>query len=94
MLQRWVTVTSYRALWVKEDWEHQIRDDADYARQVDYVHYNPVKHGLIAEVRDWFHRYVRLGLYRIRRAPCCHEPKAMANLPNSPRALPLLVNLR
>ena len=45
----------------------QIRDAVDYARHVDYVHYNPVKHGLVAEVREWpystFHRYVRLGLY-------------------------------
>ncbi len=34
---------------------------------MDYVHYDPVKHGLVAEVRDWpystFHRYAQLGLY-------------------------------
>ncbi len=55
------------ALWQWRFWEHQIGDAGDYARHVDYVHYNPVKHGLVAEVRDWpystFHRYVRLGLY-------------------------------
>jgi len=54
-------------LWQRRFWEHQIRDAGDYARHVDYVHYNPVKHGSVAEVRDWpystFHRYVRLGLY-------------------------------
>ncbi|MEJ2567206.1 MAG: transposase [Gammaproteobacteria bacterium] len=47
-------------------WEHLIRDDADFERHVDYVHYNPVKHKLVEQVRDWpystFHRYVRLGL--------------------------------
>jgi putative transposase len=46
--------------------EHTIRDEADFARHVDYVHYNPVKHGLVKRVRDWpyssFHRYVRLGV--------------------------------
>ncbi len=55
------------ALWQRRFWEHQIRDEGDYARHVDYVHYNPVKHGLVAEVRAWpystFHRYVRLGVY-------------------------------
>jgi len=55
------------ALWQRRFWGHQIRDAGDYARHVDHVHYNPVKHGLVAEVRDWpysrFHRYVRLGLY-------------------------------
>jgi putative transposase len=53
--------------WQRRFWEHQIRDETDYARHVDYVHYNPVKHGLVTCVRDWpystFHRFVRLGLY-------------------------------
>jgi putative transposase len=46
-------------------WEHRIRDDADFERDVDYVHFNPVKHGLVSQVSDWpfssFHRYVREG---------------------------------
>lgn len=53
-------------LWQGRFWEHTIRDDEDYARHVAYIHYNPVKHGLVTTVRDWphssFHRYVRLGL--------------------------------
>lgn len=53
-------------LWQRRFWEHTIRDDADFARHVDYIHYNPVKHGLVEAVRDWphssFHRYVRQGL--------------------------------
>jgi len=52
--------------WQRRYWEHFIRDDADFERHVDYVHYNPVKHGLVEQVRDWhystFHRYVRLGM--------------------------------
>src|SRR5438067_1135752 len=54
------------ALWQRRYWEHTIRDDRDFARHVDYVHYNPVKHGLVSRVRDWphssFHRYVRQGV--------------------------------
>ena len=54
------------ALWQRRFWEHTIRDDKDFERHADYIHYNPVRHGLVAAVRDWpyssFHRYVRLGL--------------------------------
>jgi len=53
------------ALWQKRFWEHTLRDDEDFALHVDYIHYNPVKHGLVSRARDWpyssFHRYVRLG---------------------------------
>jgi putative transposase len=48
-------------------WEHTIRGDADYARHMDYIHFNPVKHGHVTQVLDWphssFHRMVRLGTY-------------------------------
>jgi len=54
------------ALWQRRFWEHTIRDDRDFERHVDYVHFNPVKHGLVGQVRDWphssFHRYVRSGV--------------------------------
>jgi putative transposase len=54
------------ALWQRRFWEHTIRDDRDFERHVDYIHFNPVKHGLAQSVRDWpyssFHRYVREGL--------------------------------
>lgn len=54
-------------IWQRRFWEHTIRDDADYSRHVDYVHYNPVKHGLSKHAREWpypsFHRYVREGFY-------------------------------
>jgi putative transposase len=48
-------------------WEHAIRDDEDYAAQVDYCHINPVKHGHARRVAEWpfstFHRYVEAGVY-------------------------------
>jgi putative transposase len=54
------------ALWQRRFWEHTIRDEEDFARHVDYIHFNPVKHGLVTRVHDWpyssFHRYVRQGL--------------------------------
>jgi putative transposase len=54
------------ALWQRRFWEHTIRDESDFARHVDYIHFNPIKHALVQRVRDWphssFHRYVREGL--------------------------------
>jgi putative transposase len=54
------------ALWQRRFWEHTIRDESDFAQQVDYIHFNPVKHALVQRVRDWpyssFHRYVKEGI--------------------------------
>jgi len=54
------------ALWQRRFWEHTIRDETDFARHVDYIHYNPIKHGFVSRVSDWpyssFHRYVRQGI--------------------------------
>jgi putative transposase len=55
-----------KGLWQRRFWEHAIRDDADLERHVDYIHFNPVKHGYVAQTCDWlhssFHRYVARGL--------------------------------
>lgn len=57
------------SLWQRRFWEHQIRDEADFVRCMDYVYFNPVKHGLVERVADWpystFHRDVRRELYPI-----------------------------
>jgi putative transposase len=54
-----------KGIWQRRYWEHAIRDEADMARHVDYIHFNPVKHGLVSRVQDWphssFHRYVEKG---------------------------------
>ena len=54
-------------VWQRRFWEHMIRDDRDLARHCDYIHYNPVKHGLVVAPREWpfstFHRAVRAGVY-------------------------------
>ncbi len=54
-----------KGIWQRRYWEHAIRDDTDFERHIDYIHYNPVKHGLVTRVADWpfssFHRYVAQG---------------------------------
>jgi putative transposase len=72
---RWVPAASQRSLsklakrekgiWQRRYWEHAIRDAGDLARHVDYIHFNPVKHGLVSRVVDWphssFHQHVARG---------------------------------
>ncbi|MBE2295766.1 MAG: transposase [Phycisphaerales bacterium] len=55
-----------RGIWQRRYWEHLIRDEQDFACHVDYIHFNPVKHGHAMRAVDWpyssIHRYIRLGL--------------------------------
>lgn len=56
-----------RSVWQRRFWEHAIRDEEDWRRHMDYVHYNPVHHGLAAKPADWpwssFARAVERGWY-------------------------------
>ncbi len=56
-----------RGIWQRRYWEHVIRDDWDFEKHVDYIHFNPVKHKLVECAIDWpystFHRYVKDGIY-------------------------------
>jgi putative transposase len=56
-----------RGIWHRRFWEHLIRNEKDYARHIDYIHWNPVKHGYVRCVTEWpyssFHRYVARGVY-------------------------------
>ena len=65
------------ALWQRRYWEHTIRDEDDLQRHMDYIHYNPVKHGLVSHVTDWpyssFHRYVRRGWLSLDWAAAAHD---------------------
>src|SRR5207248_6564114 len=58
-----------RGVWQHRFWEHTVRDEDDLERCVNYIHWNPVKHGLVARVRDYpwssFARFVRSGDYDI-----------------------------
>ncbi len=54
-------------IWQRRYWEHQVRDRPDLIRCLDYLHWNPVRHGYVGAVIEWpwssFHRYVRQGHY-------------------------------
>jgi putative transposase len=56
-----------RGVWQRRYWEHMIRDEDDFARHADYIHFNPVKHGHVRRVVDWpyssFHHLVWSGRY-------------------------------
>ena len=64
--------------WQRLSWEHTIRDEKDFERHVDYVHFNPVKHRLVSRACDWpytsFHVYVRRGLLPADWAGHVDEP--------------------
>ncbi len=72
---RWRLIKSYftrnfdagYSPWQKKFWEHLIRDERDLMNHVEYIHYNPVKHGLVQSPVDWpfssIHRYILDGLY-------------------------------
>jgi putative transposase len=66
-----------RGVWQRRFWEHTCRDEDDLKRCVDYLHWNPVKHGFVSRVEDYawssFRRFVRLGEYDLdwgRSNPC------------------------
>jgi putative transposase len=56
-------------VWQRRFWEHLIRDEVDLANHVDYIHYNPVKHGLVKSPAEWeyssFMKFVREGVYTV-----------------------------
>jgi putative transposase len=55
------------AIWQRRYWEHTFYDENDLNTHIDYVHYNPLKHGLVKQVSDWqwstFHQYEKKGVY-------------------------------
>ena len=54
-------------IWQRRFWEHRIRDEDDYWNHVHYIHYNPVKHGLVERIKEWpystYHRLCQQGMY-------------------------------
>ena len=56
-------------VWQRRFWEHRIRDDKDLSEHIDYIYYNPVKHGYVRSVKDWqyssFHQDVKNGIMDI-----------------------------
>jgi putative transposase len=72
---------SERGIWQRHSWEHAIRSDADYSRHMDYVHFNPAKHGHVTFAVDWpwstFHRLVKVSLRCAPRRAKAHSPRAV-----------------
>lgn len=68
------TKRNERGIWQRRFWEHTITDDRDYAAHIDYIHFNPVKHGWAQTVKDWpystFHQWVEKGIYPLDWAGC------------------------
>ena len=56
-----------QTIWQHRYWEHMLRDEQDFARHVEYIHFNPVKHGLVSTAMEWpyssFRKYVEAGVY-------------------------------
>jgi putative transposase len=74
----WITESKQKhresTIWQRRFWEHKIRDDHDFTRHADYIHFNPVKHGYAPCVKEWrfstFHRYVQEGVYPVDWGGC------------------------
>ena len=64
-----------QAVWQRRFWEHTIRNERDFTQHVEYIHFNPVKHGLTDMPGEWpyssFHRYVNDGLYELSWGAAC-----------------------
>lgn len=78
-----------RGIWQKRFWEHRIRNQTDLARHVNYIHYNPVKHGLARCPHGWphtsFRRWVKEGYYEPDwLCDCAKPPSVPADLLDLP----------
>ncbi len=66
-----------RGVWQRRFWEHMIRDEDDYARHMDYIHYNPVKHGYASCPHTWphssFSKWIKEGVYDRQWLCCCGD---------------------
>ena len=67
LIRKGQTKENRRGIWQPRFMEHTIRDENDMMNHIDYIHYNPVKHGLVDKPASWawssFHRYVKQGTY-------------------------------
>jgi putative transposase len=87
---KWNTTRNYKAaqkivgstsLWQRSFWDHVIRDETDYEQHLEYIHYNPVKHGYVDRPMAYGHssfaEYVRRGWYGVDWAESV-EPQRVA----------------
>ena len=71
-------------VWQRRFWEHTLRDEEDFQRHLDYIHYNPVKHGYARCPHAWpsssFRQWVKKGGYKWDW--CCTCEERMPDIPN------------
>jgi putative transposase len=71
-----------KQVWQRRFWEHAIRNERDWQQHIDYIHYNPVKHGYAVSAKEWphstFHLWVQKGLYDAHWGLA--EPKAISKM--------------
>ena len=64
---------------LRQAFKHVIRDELDYSRHLDYIHYNPVKHGYVRTPSEWqyssIHRYINSGI--LPQDWACHDEATM-----------------
>ena len=70
LIKTWFSKHSaFKNIWQHRYWEHLLRDERDFEHHVDYIHFNPVRHGLVNRVVEWpyssFHQYVARGMYPV-----------------------------
>lgn len=72
-----------KLIWQRRYWEHTIRDEEDLYKHLDYIHYNPVKHGFVQNVKDWefssFNKFVQQKNYDINWG-CQEDVKQIATI--------------
>lgn len=58
-----------KCIFQRRYFEHTITSEDELNIQINYIHYNPVKHKLVKNVKDWvyssFHKFVKNNLYDI-----------------------------
>ena len=57
-----------RGIWQRRFWEHVIRDELDYSRDLDYIHYNPVKHGYVRSPSEWQYSSIHLPTSQVLKS--------------------------
>lgn len=75
-----------QAIWQRRFWEHRIRNEKDFENHVNYIHYNPVKHGYVKNPSDWqyssIHRYIKRGIIDAAWGCGKNTPDSLINIGN------------
>lgn len=78
------TKRSEKGVWQRRFYEHIVRSDEELYKILDYIHYNPVKHGHVQNVKDWeyssFHKFVKKGNYEANWGSCSKDYKHFEDL--------------